>query len=237
MILNETYLRTNMRGSERVTKRSCSFCQHEDRDGLEQDLLQGSITAKQLDKEMGWRENTADRHYRNHMGEYHMGSNSSCVICTAPERAELEQAYFKGEIPSEEIAKKLETSESTVFHHMKHHFQPLVQKTAALEVASLAGNEIVVLQSNVEKLNSKLSELLDEGSVYEDGFVRDAVTLHKEVRESIKDLMRFQEQWGPQSDGQQINQTINILSLELQNESPETWKRLKNKLQENMGVE
>ena len=46
--------------------------------------------------------------------------------------------------------------------------------------------------------------------------------------------MRFQEQWGPQSDGQQINQTINILSVELQNESPETWKRLKNKLQENM---
>ncbi len=237
MILNGTYLRTNMRGSERVTKRSCSFCQHEDRDKLEQDLLQGLITPKELDKKMGWRENTADRHYRNHMGEYHMGSNSSCAICTAPERAELEQAYFKGEITSEEIAKKLETSESTVFHHMKHHFQPLVQKTAALEVASLAGNEIVVLQSNVEKLNSKLSELLDEGSVYEDGFVRDAVTLHKEVRESIKDLMRFQEQWGPQSDGQQINQTINILSLELQNESPETWKRLKNKLQENMGVE
>jgi predicted DNA-binding protein YlxM (UPF0122 family) len=222
---------------ERVKKRSCSFCQHEDRDDLEQDLLQGLKSPKELDKEMGWRENTADRHYRNHMGEYHMAANSSCAICTSPKRANLEEAYFNGEITSEEIAAQLETSESTVFHHVKHHFQPLVQKTAALEVASLAGNEIVVLQSNVEKLNSKLSELLDEGSVYEDGFVRDAVTLHKEVRESIKDLMRFQEQWGPQSDGQQINQTINILSVELQNESPETWKRLKSKLQENMGVE
>ena len=222
---------------ERVSKRSCSFCQHEDRDGLEQDLLQGLRSPKELDKEMGWRENTSDRHYRNHMGEYHMAANSSCVFCTSSERAILEEGYFNGEITSEEIATQLETSESTIFHHVKHHFQPLVQKTAALEVASLAGNEIVVLQSNVEKLNSKLSELLDEGSVYEDGFVRDAVTLHKEVRESIKDLMRFQEQWGPQSDGQQINQTINILSVELQNESPETWKRLKNKLQENMGVE
>ena len=89
----------------------------------------------------------------------------------------------------------------------------------------------------LEKLNHKLSELLDEGSVHEDGFVTDAVKLHKEVRESIKDLVKFQEQWGPQSDGQQINQTINILSVELQNESPETWKRLKSKLQENMGVE
>tara|TARA_R100000781_G_scaffold94820_1_gene59162 strand:- start:392 stop:1072 length:681 start_codon:yes stop_codon:yes gene_type:complete len=221
----------------RVTKRSCAMCQHEDRDGLEQDLLQGLKSPKELDKEMNWRENTADRHYRNHMGEYHMAANSSCVFCASPERAALEEAYFNREITSEEIAAQLETSESTIFHHVKHHFQPLVQKTAALEVASLAGNEIVVLQSNVEKLNGKLSELLDEGSVYEDGFVRDAVTLHKEVRESIKDLMRFQEQWGPQSDGQQINQTINILSVELQNESPETWKRLKSKLQENMGVE
>ncbi len=222
---------------ERIVKRSCSFCQHEDRDNLEQDLLQGLITPKELDKNMGWRENTADRHYRNHMGEYHMGANSSCGICTSSEREEIEQAYFNHEITSQEIAERLDIPETTVFHHIKHHFQPLVQKTAALEVASLAGNEIVVLQSNVEKLNGKLSELFDEGSVYDDGFVGDAVKLHKEVRESIKDLLRFQEQWGPQSDGQQINQTINILSVELQNESPETWKRLKNKLQENMGVE
>ena len=222
---------------ERVSKRSCSFCQHEDRDNLEQDILQGSISPKEMDKQMNWRENTTDRHYRNHMGEYHMAANTSCVFCVSPERAALEEGYFNREMSSEEVATQLETSESTIFHHVKHHFQPLVQKTAALEVASLAGNEIIVLQTNVEKLNSKLSELLDEGSVYEDGFVRDAVTLHKEVRESIKDLMRFQEQWGPQSDGQQINQTINILSVELQNESPETWKRLKNKLQENMGVE
>ena len=225
-------------GSEgRVTKRSCAMCQHEDRDNLEQDLLQGLISPKEMDKNMGWRANTADRHFKNHMGEYHMAANTSCKICTSHDREEYEKSYFNQELSSEEIANMLETSESNVYHHMKHHFQPLVQKTAALEVASLAGNEIVTLQSNVEKLNHKLSELLNEGSVHEDGFVTDAVKLHKEVRESIKDLVKFQEQWGPQSDGQQINQTINILSVELQNESPETWKRLKSKLQENMGVE
>ena len=223
--------------AERVTKRSCAFCQHQDRDDLEQTLLQGQTTAKELDKEMSWRANTADRHYRNHMGEYHMAANPTCIICSSPKRAEFEEMYFSGDITSEEIASELETSESTVFHHVKHHFQPLVQRTAALEVASLAGNEIIILQSNVELLNTKLSELLNEGSVYEDGFVRDAVSLHKEVRESIKDLMRFQDQWGSQSDNQQVNQTINILSVELANESPETWKRLKSKLQENMGVE
>ena len=78
---------------ERVSKRSCSFCQHEDRDGLEQDLLQGLRSPKELDKEMGWRENTSDRHYRNHMGEYHMAANSSCVFCTSSERAILEESF------------------------------------------------------------------------------------------------------------------------------------------------
>ena len=120
---------------------------------------------------------------------------------------------------------------------MKHHFQPLVQKTAALEVALVAGNEIGLLRSNAEKLNQKLSELLDEGTVHEDGFVRDAVILHKEVRETIKDLLRFQDQWGPQSDGQQVNQTINVLQIELSKESPETWTRIKQQLQTNMGIE
>jgi hypothetical protein len=120
---------------------------------------------------------------------------------------------------------------------MKHHFQPLVQKTAALEVALTAGKEIELLRSNAQKLNHKLSELLDEGTVHEDGFVRDAVILHKEVRETIKDLLRFEDQWGPQSDGTQINQTINVLQIELSKESPEVWMRVKNQLMANMGVE
>jgi len=102
-------------------------------------------------------------------------------------------------------------------------------------VAITVGNEITVLRSNVEKLNGKLSELMDEGSVHEEGFVRNAVTLHKEVRESIKDLTKFQEQWGTMGEGTQVNQTINILQVELAKESPESWKRIKEQLQETMG--
>ena len=94
-----------------------------------------------------------------------------------------------------------------------------------------------MLRSNAEKLNHKLSELLDEGTVHEDGFVRDAVSLHKEVRETVKDLLRFQDQWGAQSDGQQVNQAFNILQVELGKESPDTWMRIKRQLEENMGVE
>ena len=209
----------------------------EERDELESQIMSGHITAKEIDKNLSWRSNTADRHFRNHMGEYHMAANPSCPVCASPKRADFEFSYFNDGGTTDVIAEELEIKESVVYNHMKHHFQPLVQKTAALEVALVAGNEIDLLRSNAEKLNHKLSELLDEGTVHEDGFVRDAVILHKEVRETIKDLLRFQDQWGPQTDGQQVNQTINVLQIELSKESPETWTRIKQQLQANMGVE
>lgn len=220
-----------------IVKRSCAFCLSEERNSLEEQMLQGYISARQLDKDMGWRSNTADRHYRNHMGDYHMAANTDCPLCVTPMRSDYERAYFEDGSVSSQIAQELGISEDNVYYHMRHHFQPLVQKSAAIEVALVAGQEISLLRSNAEKLNHKLSQLLNEGTVHEDGFVRDAVALHKEVRETVKDLLRFQDQWGAKSDGQQVNQTFNILQVELGKESPETWMRIKRQLQENMGVE
>jgi len=71
--------------------------------------------------------------------------------------------------------------------------------------------------------------------VHEDGFVRDAVSLHKEVRESIKDLLKMNEQWSPTTENNQINNTINILKLELGKESPESWARVRKQLLEHAG--
>ena len=219
---------------EPVMKRSCAFCQSDDREVLEEAVKNGEMSCKQLDKDMGWRANTADRHYRNHMGQYHMAANPSCVICSNENRSRFEERFFADGSESEVIAAELGIQESTVYHHMKHHFQPLVQRSAATEVAITVGNEITVLRSNVERLNGKLTELMDEGSVHEEGFVRNAVSLHKEVRESIKDLTKFQDQWGTMGEGSQVNQTINILNVELAKESPETWKRIKSQLQESV---
>ena len=224
-----------MEGGARITKRSCAFCQSEQRDELEEMLMSGDMTAKQMDKDMGWRANTADRHYRNHMGEYHMAANPSCKICSHPHRAEFESRYFQDESESEQIASELEVSESSVYHHMKHHFQPLVQRTAAVEVALTVGKELDILRGNVERLNEKLSELLSEGSVHEDGFVRDAVSLHKEVRESLKDMLKLNNDWGSDSNETTVNQTINVLKLEMSKESPETWSRIRAQLIEQAG--
>ena len=111
---------------EPVMKRSCAFCQNDERVTLEEALTDGEISCKQLDKDMGWRANTADRHYRNHMGQYHMAANPSCIICTHGQRAEFEERFFSDGSESENISKELDIKETTVYHHMKHHFQPLV---------------------------------------------------------------------------------------------------------------
>lgn len=215
-----------------VTKRSCSFCMSSEREVYEEALLNGDMNPKQIDKEMGWRTNTSERHYRNHMGEFHLASNHTCKICTDPKRAEYESRYFADGTESEAIAEELEIPENSVYHHMKFHFQPLVQKSAATEVAIQVGTEMTTLRGNVERLNQRLNTYLDETSVHEDGFVKDAVSLHKEVRESIKDLMKMQDQWGTKNETPQINQTINVLKVELSKESPETWKRIRESLLE-----
>ena len=44
----------------------------------------------------------------------------------------------------------------------------------------------------------------------------------------------MQETWGTSGEGSQVNQTINILQVEIAKESPESWKRIKSKLQEEM---
>jgi len=59
--------------------------------------------------------------------------------------------------------------------------------------------------------------------------------LHKEVRESIKDLLKFQGEWGATSENGQTHNTINILKVELSKESPETWMRVREKLIEQVG--
>jgi len=221
-----------------VVKRSCSFCTSEQREELEEALKNGETSCQRLDKEMGWRANTADRHFRNHMGQYHLASNPSCVICTHSNRASFEHRYFTNGAESDLIAEELGIKEEAVYNHMKNHFQPLVQKSAATEVAITVGQEANVMRNNLERLNGKFEELMNESSVHEDGFIRNAVSLHKEVRESLKDLVRLQTQWGTTSEGAQVNNTINILKVELAKESPESWKRIKAQLQEQVeGIE
>jgi len=199
---------------------------------LEEGLTSGAIIPKMLDKDMGWREGTADRHFRNHMGEYHMGSNSECVVCTHPERAEVEQAYFTGGMTTETIADIIGCSESTVYHHLKHHLKPLVQKSAADIISIATGKEMDIMRSNLERMNGELGLFLDEADRNDPAYVKNIIGLHKEVRETLSTMVRFQEKaMGDVSQNIQAD-TVNILKVELAKESPEVWKRVRSKLLE-----
>tara|TARA_B100000131_G_scaffold301964_1_gene324654 strand:+ start:623 stop:1213 length:591 start_codon:yes stop_codon:yes gene_type:complete len=185
-----------------------------------------------LDKDMGWREGTTDRHFRNHMGDYHLGSNSDCVVCTHPERSEVEQAYYSGGMTSDAIADIIGCSESTVYHHLKHHLKPLVQKSAANIISVAAGKEIDIMRDNLERLNGELGLFLDDADRNDPAYVKNILGLHKEVRETLTTMVRFQEKtMGDVNQSIQAD-TVNILKVELAKESPEVWKRVRSKLLE-----
>ena len=217
--------------AERITRNSCPFCVHESRDQFEQDLVSGISVPKQLDKDMSWREGTSNRHFRNHMGEYHLGSNSECTICTADNRAELESRYMTEGLPSSEIAELLECPESSVYHHMKHHLRPLVKQSAAPIIALAAGEEIEQLRANAERLNGELSLMLDDADRHDPQYVRNLTGLSKEVRETVKDIMKIQDKSGMSlAETNMRADTINILKVELARESPDTWRRVRSQL-------
>jgi len=216
--------------AERITRASCKFCQDPDRDELEELMTHGIATAKQLDKDKGWREGTADRHFRNHMGEYHMSSNSDCGFCTSPKRENLEMAYFNAAMTTAEIAADLQISESNVYHHLKHHLKPVVQKGAADLIIVEAGKEMESLRNNLSRINGELGHFLDDADRNDPQYVRNIVSLHKEVRETVKDIVRVQERAAGTTNENMTAQTINILKVELAKESPEVWARLRGKL-------
>ena len=164
------------------------------------------------------------------MGEFHMGSNSDCIVCTHPERHEFESSYFLGGMTSDGIADIVGCSESTVYHHIRHHLKPLIQKTAAPLVAIRTGEEMGSLRSNVERLNGELGVFLDDADRKDPAYVKNITALHREDRETKGLMLKLQEK--TIGDVQQTIQadTVNILKVELAKESPEVWKRIRNKL-------
>ena len=78
----------------------------------------------------------------------------------------------------------------------------------------------------MQGLNGKLTQFMAESSIHDDGVITDMVRLHKEVRETLKDLTSYQEKWAEPTTNV-ANNTINVLKVELGKESPDVWKRVK----------
>ena len=204
---------------------------------MEEGLLAGGVIPKQLDKDLGWREGTTDRHFRNHMGEFHMGSNSDCVVCTHPERAEVEEAYYTGGMNTNAIADIIGCSESTVYHHLKHHLKPLVQRSAVDIISISTGKEVDVMRGNLERLNGELGLFLDDADRNDPAYVKNIIGLHKEVRETLTTMVKFQEKAMGEVQHNIQADTVNILKVELAKASPDVWKRVRAKLLEEEEVD
>ena len=131
---------------------------------------------------------------------------------------------------TEDIATDVNMPESSVYHHLKHHLKPLVQKGAADIIAIEAGNEMNSIRGNLSRLNGELAHFLDDADRMDPQYVRNIVSLHKEVRDTVNMMMKIQDRAAGNVTENINAQTINILKVELAKESPEVWRKLRTKL-------
>jgi len=217
----------------RKVRKSCKFCQHDDRDGLEEDILAGNLSCDELDKDNGWWSGTSKKHMQNHLGNYHDNSNPSCSLCTHPNRAELEIRISEGELKISEASEILNCSEAQVQLHMKKHLKPIVQQHGALEVARMDLNEIDILSGNVNTLQLKVNELLENtelGTKQIDSLTK----LAKEIRESLKYMLEFKGQLVHKREETVIVQQVEIIQKVLIEKYPEVWTEIRDSVAERL---
>ena len=88
------------------------------------------------------------------------------------------------------------------------------------------------MRGNLERLNGELDLFLEDADRNDPAYVKNIVSLHKEVRDTLTTMVKFQQDSvGEISQNIQAD-TVNILKVELAKESPEVWKRIRSKLLE-----
>ena len=218
-----------------VTRKRCAFCQHDDRENLEQMLEGAEINCDALDEREDWRSGTAAQHQRNHMGEFEMSSNPKCVICTDPMRKHYEVGLSEGELSAEDLASALATTKTQVHRHMKHHLQPLVQQSAATMLAKKEINEIDLISSNIQKLDMRLDQVFNDLSNDLDPKMIDALTkLAREIRESLRFSLEAKGKLISKRQDTIIVAQMQVVQEVLSQNNPEIWLDIKSKMQERL---
>ena len=216
-----------------ITRKRCAVCQHEDREEIEAALEGGFISCDDMDKRHDWRSGSSAQHLRNHMGDYTNSSNPKCKLCTDPMRKHYEEALSNGNITADGVSQALGVTKEQVQRHMKHHLAPLVQQSAASIIAKKEVNEIELLSTNIQRLDTKLDELFRNTEL--DPREIDSLTkLAKEVRESLKYLMEFKGKLVHKRQDTIIVAQMQIVQEVLAQNNPEIWLDIKKKMQEKL---
>lgn len=216
-----------------MRRKSCAFCQHDNVDELESQLESMEITCDDLDAKYKWRSGTSAQHQRNHMGEYEQSSNPKCNLCTDPMRKQIEKGLHEGKLETDVVAEMVDCSKQQVQRHMKHHLQPIVQKSAANIIAKKELNEVDMLANNLEVLDSKLTDIASRDDL--DAKELDAlVKLAREIRESLKYMMEFKGKLVHKRQDTIIVAQMQIVQEVLAQNNPEIWLDIKQKMQERL---
>jgi hypothetical protein len=213
-------------------RKHCRVCRHPQRDEFEVAINAISYTPDDLDQKMDWPSGSTSRHMRNHVSEYDEKSNPKCKLCTNPMRDIFEKGLAEGSLSSKALSETLETTREQIALHMKSHLQPLVQKSAATFIATKEVDEISVLSKNIQRLDSKLDEILGEAL---DHRVIDSLTkLAREVRESLKYLMEFKGKLIHRRQDTIIVAQLQIVKEVLAQQHPNVWLDVKKQMEKKL---
>ena len=215
-----------------ITRRRCKVCQHEDRAQIEEMVNSMAKTCDDIDIEFDWPSGTTARHMRNHTQGYDDASNPQCAICTHPERLKQKQTLQKTQFPSE-VAAQLGTTDAQVRKHMRSHLQPLVQKSAATQIARREIDEIDMLSANLQRLDGKLDELFNMPT-HTTRELDSLTKLAKEIRESLKYLMEFKGKLIHRRQDTIIVAQMQIVQEVLAQNHPQVWLDVKEKMKEKL---
>jgi len=167
------------------------------------------------------------------MGEFYDNSNPKCKICISPDRPEIELALHEGKMTLSDIAEEMSISKEQIWKHMNKHLKPLVQKSAATEIARREVNEIDMLSTNVQRLDEKITELFTMshlGSKEIDSLTK----LAREIRESLKYLLEFKGKFVHKRQDTVIVAQMQIVQEVLAQNHPQVWLDVKKQMQEKL---
>ena len=216
------------------TRKRCRFCQHPDREQLEERLTSLQITPDELDVEMQWPSGVSSRHLRNHMDtEYTDQSNPRCALCTSPKRQELELAIHEGKLSPSTVAADLGVTRQQVMKHMNKHLKPIVQKSAAMEIMKKDLNEIDMLSDNIHRLEDKIELLFAEDDL-NPKYIDSLTKLAKEIRESLKYMLEFKGQLVHKRQDTIIVAQMQVVQEVLAQQHPQVWLDIKKQMEEKL---
>jgi hypothetical protein len=132
------------------------------------------------------------------------------------------------------VAEYLEVGVDAINLHMKKHLKPIVQQSAALDVARVELNEIDLLSQNVSMLQGKIQQFILDNEDLDFKTVDSLVKLSKEIRESLKYALEFKGKLVHKREETVVIQQIEVIQKVLIERYPEVWTEIRDDIAERL---